>query len=296
MVLTPTTSERKSLPRLTDRLPLGRTGLEVSPICLGVVRDDDIPSRAFDLGVNFFFLSADMHWPVYEPLRRGLTKLLERGGEVRDQIVVAGVSYLTQPEFCTTPFLELLEAVPRLERVDVAIAGGAYGTEVDRRLPVFQRHRSTSFAGIRAIGASFHDRTAAVRTIHQEQLDIAFIRYNPLFAGARKDLFPELPQSRSTLLFGFTSTIGHVSDQRLRELGQDTDAWRPDVVDHYRFALTPPPMQGLLCAFKARQLEALIPALEAGGLTPAEEDYMIELASLDRTTAAARSSGTSRVH
>src|SRR5215469_14434904 len=63
---------RQMLPRLTDRLVLGDEGLSVSPFCLGMVRSPDAVSAAFDAGINFFFLSADMHWPLYEPLRLGL--------------------------------------------------------------------------------------------------------------------------------------------------------------------------------------------------------------------------------
>src|SRR5262245_34055395 len=98
---------RSAFPKLTDRLALGRKGLRVSPICLGLAYDAATVSAAFDAGVNFFFLTADMHWPLYEHTRRGVADLLSRGGGIRDQIVVAGACYPTQPEFCTMPFQEL---------------------------------------------------------------------------------------------------------------------------------------------------------------------------------------------
>src|SRR5262245_23576083 len=148
---------RRDLPRLTDRLELGSGGLRVSPFCIGMVEKPETIGEAFDLGVNFFFVSADMHWPLYEATRRGLSDLLARGRGVRDQIVVAGVCYPTQPEFCAMPFRELVESLPRLERLDVLLAGGAYGHEVGRRLSVYEEHRKSGFLGNRAIGASFHD-------------------------------------------------------------------------------------------------------------------------------------------
>src|SRR5262249_26053031 len=80
---------RAALPRLTDRLRLGGTQLEVSPFCLGRVDQPDTIAAAFDAGINFFFVSADMHWPLYEASRVGLGALLARGGAVRDRIVVA---------------------------------------------------------------------------------------------------------------------------------------------------------------------------------------------------------------
>src|SRR4029077_19645120 len=119
---------RGALPRPHERLPLGRE-LRVSPICLGITRPAEVVTAAFDEGINFFFVSADMHWPLYEPMRRGLERLLDRGVGIRDDIVVAGVSYATQPEFCAMPFRELLESVRGLARLDVLVAGGAYAGE-----------------------------------------------------------------------------------------------------------------------------------------------------------------------
>jgi hypothetical protein len=71
---------RTTLPAFTDRLPLSASPLRVSPICLGMVRDPETIPAAFDAGINiFFFFSADMHWPLYEPSRQGLAGLLARG-------------------------------------------------------------------------------------------------------------------------------------------------------------------------------------------------------------------------
>ena len=74
---------RKTLPRLTDRIPLG-DGLLVSPVCLGAVPSPKVVPAAWEAGINFFFVTADMHWPMYEPLRRGLESLFKKPG-VRDQ-------------------------------------------------------------------------------------------------------------------------------------------------------------------------------------------------------------------
>ncbi len=82
-------ARRRRLPRLSERLRLGRGGLEVSPFALGAVGSPACVGAAFEAGVNFFFVTADMHWPLYGPLRRGLRQLLARRG-VRDRIVVAG--------------------------------------------------------------------------------------------------------------------------------------------------------------------------------------------------------------
>ena len=223
-----------------------------------------------------------MHWPLYENTRRGLADLLARGRGVRDEVVVAGVCYPTQPEFCTAPFEELVAAVPGLKRLDVLLAGGAYGWEFDRRLPVYAEHRRTGFLGNRAVGATFHDRKAARAAVQERQVDVAYIRYNPGHAGARRDVFPHLPERPRPLLFGFKSTFGYAPPARMTELGLPApDYWHPAITDHYRFALTPPEMDGLLIALRAPgEVAALAAALEQGPLTEEEEAYLMDVAGV----------------
>jgi hypothetical protein len=275
---------RLKLPQFRDRLPLGNQGLRVSPYCLGIVRSPDTVEAAFDAGINFFFVTADMHWPLYEATRRGLRALLARGRFVRDQIVVAGVCYPTQPEFCSMPFKELLEAIPGLERLDVLIAGGAYALEFADRLPVYLDHRRHGYLGARAIGASFHDRAAALSAIQQESVDIALIRYNPDHSGARQDVFPHLPRQRSTLLFNFKSTFGFVPPRLLEEMGlRAAEYWHPEKTDYYRFALSRSEIDGVLMApGTPQELDGLAAALARGPLTEEEETYLMDTALVAR--------------
>jgi len=239
---------------------------------------------AFDLGVNFFFVSADMHWSLYEATRRGLADLLARGRGVRDEIVVAGVCYPTQPEFCSLPFRELVDAVPRLERLDVLLAGGAYGAEIGRRLPVYAEHRRGGYLGNHAIGVTFHDCAAAVAAVRRADFDIAFIRYNADHAGAGQDLFPRIPRRPRPLLFNFKSTAGYVPPERMAGLGLVApDYWQPAVTDHYRFAFTRPELDGLLVAQKTPdEVQELAAALEQGPLTDEEESYLMDVANVAR--------------
>ena len=243
---------------------------------------------AFDAGINFFFLTADMHWPLYEPVRSGLTDLIRRGRGMRDDIVVAACCYVTQPEFCYTPFEEVLEAVPGLKRIDVLVAGGAYADELGRRLPVFLEHRDQGFVGTGAVGASFHDIVAARRSIIAEETDVAFVRYNPGHRGAAIDLFPYLSRPRGTVVYNFNSTHGHVNEWQWRSLGLE-DYWQPGITDYYRFALSEPQLDGILCAPESEpELGALIDALEKGPLTHGEREHLAHLADLSRGNVALR--------
>jgi hypothetical protein len=276
----PGTAGRRPLPQVTDRLPIGRTGLSVSPICLGCVEDPDTISVAFDLGINFFFLTADMHWPVYDTARRGLCDLLNRRRGVRDNIVVAVASYVTQPEFTYLPFAELLQAVPLLERLDIVVIGGAYGAEFAVRQKLYLEHVRRGEFGARAVGATFHDREAAVVAINEDQVDLAFIRYNPAHPSARTDVFPRL-QPSSTKIFNFKSMIGYTKPRDLRKLGVSTHHWQPTPTDYYRFALSQPAIDGLLCSLEhPREVRALRLALRSPPLDEQEQRYLIDLANL----------------
>jgi aryl-alcohol dehydrogenase-like predicted oxidoreductase len=276
-----TSIRRAALPQPTDRLPLGHSALRVSPFCIGITSEPETIPAAYDAGINFFFFTADMHWPLYEPTRKGLEMLLQRGGGIRDEIVVGCVSYCAQPEFCRRPFHEALEAVSGLDRLDLLIAGGAYGREIPTRLEAYRTHLQDAFVGTRAIGTSFHDLRAALRVIERDQLDIAFIRYNAVHASATRDLFCRLPARRRNLLFNFKSTSGYVSPEAQRELGVLPEYWQPRLTDHYRFVLTRPELDGILCSPDSPDhVEQLVEAMQLGPLDEEEEQHLLFLGML----------------
>ena len=283
---------RTALPELTDRLALGKSGLSISPVCLGAVRDRNMIPLAFDAGINFFFVSVDLHWPVYEETRRGLDLLLDRGSRIRDQIVVAGVSYLQQPVFAGVNFQELLWVMPRLRRLDLLVAGGAYAHEFFVRREQYLTSRFTQGLGAGAFGASFHERSTALLAVNDRLVDVAFIRYNPAHPGSRHDLFPRLAAGPRALLYNFRSVFPLVSHARLRELGLDEDHWMPQAPDYYRFALSRPELDGLLCSVNTpAELDGLVQGLAQGPLEPAEEDYLVNLAALAEGRARLSSEG-----
>lgn len=262
-------------------MTLGDTGLHVSPLCLGVVDDPATVEAAYDAGINFFFLTSDMHWPLYEGLRRGLTQLLERDTVNRCDIVVAAATYVAQPEFLWAPFEEVIAATRGLERIDVLVSGGTYQPDLEPRLEVLAANRDRGLVGAVALGASFHDRAAAREAIESAVLDIAFVRYNASHPGALADLFPHIGAAHRPLVFNFKTTNGFVQSTRLDELNLPSDLWRPTVQDHYRFALSRSELDGVLCAPRTpEQVDAIVAALERGPMSAEDEHYLIKLALL----------------
>jgi hypothetical protein len=272
---------RTALPVPSDRRPLGATGLSVSPFCIGITGDPKTVGAAFDLGFNFFFLSADLHWASYGALREGLQALFARTPSVRDQVVVAVVSYLTQPAFCETSFHDALEALRGLERIDISVMGAAYGSDFFARLEPYARHRRGRLPGVRATGATFHDRRTTALVLERKLVDIAFTRYNPSHPGAERDLFPRLTAEDRPLLYNFKSTTGYVSPKKCAALGLAPDKWRPEIVDYYRFALTRSELDGVLCSPSTpAEARSIADAMARGPLDDDECAYLRDLADL----------------
>ncbi len=235
---------------------------------------EDVVEAAFDAGINFFFVTADMHWPLYETTRRGLARLLERVR--RDDVVVGVVSYVTQQEFCWAPFEEVVEAIPGLERIDVSIMGGAYAAELPARLERYREHRARSFLGIKATGCSFHDRKAALAAVNENAVDIAFVRYNAGHTRPEQDFFPALEPARKTLVYGFKSVSGHGGR------APSPRGWVPEIPDQYRFVLSK--VDGVLCSLDSpAEVRALVERLALGPLDDDERRHLVELAKSRRS-------------
>jgi hypothetical protein len=273
---------RVTLPKPGDRIPLGATGLRVSPICVGMTAEPETVIAAYEAGVNFFFLTADLHWPLYEGLREGLRRLLQGNRARRDEIVVGVVSYLDNPLFAALQFHEVTAELPGLERVDLIIAGAVSSEQsFYPRVEAMVRARAAGQHGARAIGATFHQRSLAVMAEQYGMLDISFIRYNSAHPGARRDLLPYLRQRRGIPVFNFKSTMSQVTPETVAALKLPSTYWIPEVTDYYRFVLTRPEIDGILCSpMKVEELGALSRALDKGPLSPQEEQYMIWLSSL----------------
>ena len=257
----------------------GVSRLEVSPLCIGIVTDPDTVIAAWDSGVNFFFLTADMHWPLYEGLREGLRRLAKARPASLDEAVIACTAYVAQPEFQTAPFIEALSEIRPFQKLDILVAGGSYSADVDRRLAVLKANVGAKLVNARAVATSAHDRVAALSVINAGAADLAFVRYNAQHPGARLDLFPHLRPDRSTRIFNFKATSAYRDPSYFHGLGIDPELWMPSLTDYYRFVLCRPEVDGLLCAPQnIQQLEELIDAYHRGPLPSDEEDHLLGLA------------------
>ena len=272
---------RIQLPQTYERRRLGHSPLFVSPICIGISGSPETIEAAYEAGVNFFFLSSDLHWPLYEATRKGLANLLASGRARREDIVVAACSYLDQPLFGALQFHEVIDAIPGLKRIDVVIAGGVSNpASYYTRLPSLQVGKMFAYRGISAMGASFHDRQCALAAQNANQIDIAYIRCNPAHPGARADIFPFLRRDRLGLTYNFKSLLFRVTEKELARAGvRGIEA--PRACDYYRFVLGSPELDGILCAPQSpAEVRELAMALEQPPLSAQEQEYLIRLSTL----------------
>lgn len=269
---------RTTLPKFRDRRRLDPSGLVVSPFCLGMVADPKIIPAAFDAGVNFFFLSVDKSWHYFEKARRGLAMLLERGGGIRDDVVVAAATYIAQPEFAPVPFFDLLSVLPTLERIDLPLIGGTRDNDFFVRLHTMRRMMRPGPLGFRALGATFQEPPSAVDAVNQHLVDIAFAPHNNVARGMRDVVLPNLDPDATCPIYGLLSKNGAPTPDKYAALGLDPESWIPGPVDQYRYALSFARLDGILFAMGGVDyLEALIAGLDQGPLDAEELDYMSNL-------------------
>jgi len=269
------------LPRLRDRLSLGRRGLRVSPFLQGMGDEDPalIPD-AYDAGINFFFVTADLHWPMYESVRAGLSRLFKRRG-VRDRVVVAAISYVVDPMTTMQAFRELLAAVPGLDRIDVVMAGMVREEEVAIRLPPLVKLVERGTFGARATGASFHQRRVALRAHKRRVVDLVCMRSNPRHPGGLVDTFPHLDARSPSRLYLFKSMDGFIGDREWPRLGLSDEHWRPRPPDYYRFALSQRQVDGVLMGLgNKREVRELAASMREGRLDAESRTYLVDLARL----------------
>jgi hypothetical protein len=190
--------------------------------------------------------------------------------------VVALASYVSQPEWFVRPFEETVEDVEGLGRADVLVAGGCDAANAMGRIVRLHDHREDGFLGVRAIAASFHDRDVARRVVIDGSVDLGLVRYNAAHTGAREDVFERVGPERRGRVFGFKSTAGYVPQSLARKATNAAEGtWLPRITDHYRFALAPAAIDGLLTAPQTEdELDAMLEAIARGPLSPEEEHFV----------------------
>lgn len=279
---------------------LGRTDLTVS--CLGLGGGGHISSQdtlyAFDQGINYFFYSSDLHHYLYSSMAGALRQLCGRGSKVREQVVLATVTYMVKtPEAVFASLYDQFEELG-IDYIDLFFWGWIDANNAgnfekcinasdDIRGPntVYQRtiermfgtsERLKKMGIVRYIGASFHDLNLAQQWLNSPLLDVVMVRHNVAHRTAQKKVFPYLdaqdPQRPGIVTFK-SSGMQSVLWEAPAELPEA--CWKPSVPDLYRYSLSQNCVDVALTGLHRREeVDAAISGVRQGKLTPAELDYL----------------------
>lgn len=279
-----------------SRRPLGKTGLQVSP--LGIGGGGGIESQdllyAFEQGINYFFFSSDLHHFFYQKSADALRTLCKRGSSVREQVVLATVTYVRHPDQVVSVLLDQLLELG-VEYVDVFHWG--WISDDDDLLPFIKKGRQLkritseqyikSLTGqqtpvesarmvneellkrglARFVGASFHSRVAAQRWMRN--LDVLMLRYNSVHPGAEQDVVPffygDKERDPGIVLFKTANAEESLVHSPL------PGEYVPSIPTRYRFALSQPWVDVVLTGLTGREeIDQALAAVEKGPLSEEE--------------------------
>ena len=258
---------------MTDPLPrhrLGATGLHVTPLALaawsvraagprGVALTPEDVERAYhEHGINTFLFHFLMR-PMVEGLRR-----LIRAGHRDDLVLIAEVGIPTGG-FVRRGWERHVRAIGT-DVIDVFLLGWvrAHWYVTGRTWPAMAALRDRG--AVRAIGFSSHDRPLAARLARELHPDVLMLRYNAAHRGAEHEVFAQLQPPRPGVI-AYTATRWGMLLQPLPARGFPVGM---PAGDCYRFALTNPAVDLVLCAARSSQeLADDVAAVRAGPLEPA---------------------------
>ena len=295
-----------------SRRTLGRTGLEVSPIGIGggsMISSEDL-LYAFERGVNYYFFSSDMHHFFYRRSVDALRSLCGRGSAVREKVVLATVSYVNDPEKIPGVLVDQFTELD-IDYIDVFHWG--WITDSSDCASLFEASASLKQDGemaewlrsmfpraaevneelrrrglVRFVGASFHSRAAARRSIGSP-LDVLMLRYNVAHLGAEADVFPGLSGDKRKDPGIVAFNVGHEGPRYLHTAPPNYPPGYPvpTIPDCYRFALSNPFVDVVLTGVKDRaELDAALASLEKGPLSERELRFMRKYGTLFSNEAA----------
>lgn len=216
---------------------------------------DDVEWAYHELGINTFLFHFMMR-----PLVEGIGRLIRAGH--RDDLVLIAEAGIPTAYFVRRAWARHVRSVG-IEHLDVFLLGW-----VQARWYLTGRTwnamASLREAGrVRAIGFSSHDRPLIARLNREFRPDVLMVRYNAAHRGAEGDVFATLEQPRPGVI-AYTATRWGMLLQPVPDRGFAAGVTAGDC---YRFALTNPAVDVVLCAARsAAELEEDAAAVQAGPL------------------------------
>ncbi len=238
----------------SQRVELGRTGLEVSRIGVGSSYGPSRRAclRAFDAGVNYFFWGSTR--------TRGMALALrDLAPAHRHEMVVVLQAYVRSPTWLPRSIRIGLETL-RLEHADVLLLGWHERAPPERLLEAAaEEQRRGRF---RHLAISSHQRTLFPELWRRGRYDIFHLRYNAAHPGAEQDVFPHLPANAGPGIVSFTNTRwGDLLNPKKMPPGEAPLT----ATDCYRFSLSNPAVHVAIAGpSNDQQMDEALATLESG--------------------------------
>ena len=232
------------------RRPLGRTGLQVTPLALaamaircknppgGKLAPEDVERAYYEHGLNTFLVTRQM-----KAMAEGVRRLIRAGH--RDDLVLIGESGLLPFGPVLRRACEKNAQALGIDALDVWLMGWVRGRwhVAGQAWPTMQALKAEGKT--RAIGFSCHDRPLATALARELAVDVLMIRYNAAHRGAEREVFAPLGSERPGII-AYTATRWGMLLQP--HPGFPTAMTAPEC---YRFSLSHPSVDTVLCAARS---------------------------------------------
>ncbi|NTX06280.1 aldo/keto reductase [Myxococcus sp. CA040A] len=237
-----TPSPRPAHPPRASSRPLGRTGLNVSPLVLSgahlTTREPFF--EAYEAGINTFF---------WEPRYAALTQFLRSGRGPRERSVIVAGTYHSGPAAIRRDVESALRRL-RTSWLDVFLLFWVRAPErlSDEDYSALERLRTEG--KLRAFGFSTHLRDLARDALARQPWPVVMTRHSAAHPGAEAALLPEAQRQGTGVLTFTTTCYGRL----LRPVpGAPQDTTLPSAVDCYRYSLSQPGVSASLTAPRNRR-------------------------------------------
>ncbi|PWB74677.1 aldo/keto reductase [candidate division GN15 bacterium] len=252
-----------------DRATLGNTGVEACRLGLSASYwpGKKTVYRAFDAGINFFFL-----FGIDRQMVAALRDLTQ--SHRQEMVITTGAyNYIWARQNVRRAFERRLKQL-KTDRIDFFLFLGVMKEKEMPQQVVEDLVRLREEGKVRGIGLSTHDRRFAGRLVSEGLLDTFMIRYNAAHRGAELDIFPHLAAHNPTLI-SYTATRWSFLIRRPKNWPQEGRV--PTAPMCYRFVLSNPNVDVCLTAPRnLKQLEENLTSLSAGPLSVEEMAFMRE--------------------
>jgi aryl-alcohol dehydrogenase-like predicted oxidoreductase len=237
-----------------DRVELGRSGVQVTPLGLGSsfgVGASDM-ERAFERGINYFYWGSRRTPEFGEGMsaiarkhREGMVAVIQtyarEAAKVRPALE-SGLASLSGVDYADFLLLGAWDQPPPADIMDAAL--GCKEAGLARHLMI-----------------SCHHRPTFETYVNDPRVDAIMVRYNAAHVGAERDVFPRLGAAPPGVVAYTTTRWGDLMRPELTPEGEVT----PRASDCYRFALSSPHVDLCLSGPKdGAELDEAMAALDRG--------------------------------